>query len=116
MASKVHAVCRFVEETGKRAAIGRLEDMQGLLDGTAGTQIGVDHDHELVRLHQEEERDLFAMRKAQDQMSARERELSSKLRALGEREAQAEVSIEREWRREHFGHDLERPPAWRHHR
>ena len=116
MASKVQAVCRFVEETGKRGAIGRLEDMQGLLDGTAGTQIGVDHDHELVRLHQEEDRNLFAMRKAQDQLDARERELASKLRALGESGTRAVVSIEREWRREHFGHDLERPPAWRRHR
>ena len=113
MASKVEAVCRFVETTGKRAAIGRLEDLQRLLDGTAGTQIGMDHHHELLRLHQQEDRNLFAMRKVEDQMDARERELASKLRALGESEARAEVSIEREWRREHFGHDLERPPAWR---
>ncbi|MCU1421176.1 MAG: carbamate kinase, partial [Microbacteriaceae bacterium] len=39
MAPKVDAVCRFVEETGKRAAIGRLADLTGLLEGTAGTQI-----------------------------------------------------------------------------
>ncbi len=116
LTSKVEAVCRFVEETGKRGAIGRLDDLQRLLDGTAGTQIGMDHDVELTRLHQEEDRNLFAMRKAQDQLDAQERELASKLRALGESETRAVASIEREWRREHFGHDLERPPAWRQHR
>jgi carbamate kinase len=39
MGPKVEAVCRFVEATGKRAAIGRLEDLPGLIDATAGTQI-----------------------------------------------------------------------------
>lgn len=42
MGPKVEAVCRFVEATGKRAAIGRLEDLPGLVDGTAGTQIRAD--------------------------------------------------------------------------
>ena len=40
MGPKVEAVCRFVERSGKRAAIGRLEDLAGLVDGSAGTQIG----------------------------------------------------------------------------
>jgi carbamate kinase len=113
MAPKVEAVCRFVEATGKRAAIGRLEDMPGLIDGTAGTQIGGDHDHELARLHEVENANLFEMHKIEDRMGERERELASKLRALGEGEARAEVSIERAWRREHFGLDPERAPAWR---
>lgn len=39
MGPKVEAVCRFVEATGGRAAIGRLEDLPGLIDGTAGTQV-----------------------------------------------------------------------------
>lgn len=39
MGPKVDAVCRFVEATGGRAAIGSLDQMAGLLDGTAGTQI-----------------------------------------------------------------------------
>ena len=39
MGPKVEAVCRFVEATGKRAAIGRLEDIAGLIDGSAGTQV-----------------------------------------------------------------------------
>ena len=42
MGPKVEAVCRFVEATGRRAAIGRLEDLASLIDGTAGTQIGAD--------------------------------------------------------------------------
>jgi carbamate kinase len=39
MGPKVEASCRMVEQTGGRAAIGALEDLDGLLDGTAGTQI-----------------------------------------------------------------------------
>jgi carbamate kinase len=39
MGPKVEAVCRFVEQTGKRAAIGQLEALPELLAGTAGTQI-----------------------------------------------------------------------------
>ena len=37
MGPKVAAACRFVEATGGMAAIGRLEDVAALLDGTAGT-------------------------------------------------------------------------------
>jgi carbamate kinase len=37
MGSKVEAACRFAEVTGGMAAIGRLEDVAGLLAGTAGT-------------------------------------------------------------------------------
>ena len=42
MGPKVEAVCRFVEQTGNRAAIGQLEQLSGLIDGTAGTQIRAD--------------------------------------------------------------------------
>ena len=42
MGPKVEAVCRFVEQTGNRAAIGRLEELSGLIDGTAGAQIRAD--------------------------------------------------------------------------
>ncbi|GAB2906910.1 carbamate kinase [Nonomuraea fastidiosa] len=37
MGPKVEAVCRFVETTGDMAAIGRLDQAQRILDGTAGT-------------------------------------------------------------------------------
>ena len=39
MGPKVEAVCRFVEATGGRAAIGQLSELAELTDGTAGTQI-----------------------------------------------------------------------------
>jgi carbamate kinase len=40
MGPKVEAACSFVEETGKRAAIGALEDLERMVAGAAGTQIG----------------------------------------------------------------------------
>ena len=39
MGPKIDAVCRFVEATGKLAAIGQLSDAQALLTGDAGTVI-----------------------------------------------------------------------------
>ncbi len=39
MGPKVEAVCRFVERGGARAAIGSLDDIEGLVAGTAGTQV-----------------------------------------------------------------------------
>lgn len=37
MGPKVEAVCRFVETTGDMAAIGRLDEAERILDGSAGT-------------------------------------------------------------------------------
>ena len=37
MGPKVEAVCRFVELTGDMAAIGRLEDAIGIIEGESGT-------------------------------------------------------------------------------
>jgi carbamate kinase len=42
MGPKVEAVCRFVEQTGNRAAIGQLDGLPELIGGTAGTQIRAD--------------------------------------------------------------------------
>ncbi len=39
MGPKVEAVCRFVERTGARAAIGSLNEIEDLLSGRAGTQV-----------------------------------------------------------------------------
>jgi carbamate kinase len=39
MGPKVEAACRFVEETGGRAAIGALTQIQQIVDGEAGTQV-----------------------------------------------------------------------------
>ena len=42
MGPKIEAVCRFVEATGKPAAIGRLADAEALLAQQTGTIIAVD--------------------------------------------------------------------------
>ena len=39
MGPKVDAACRFVEATGRKAMIGRLEDVAELLGGTRGTTV-----------------------------------------------------------------------------
>jgi carbamate kinase len=39
MGPKAMAAMRFVERTGKRAAIGALDEIEGIVDGTAGTQV-----------------------------------------------------------------------------
>ena len=39
MGPKVEAACEFVLATGKRAVIGSLDQIEALLDGTAGTQV-----------------------------------------------------------------------------
>lgn len=39
MGPKVQAACRFVERTGRRAAIGRLDDCVDLVGGTKGTTV-----------------------------------------------------------------------------
>jgi len=42
MGPKVEAACRFVEATGKRAAIGSLEDAVAIVDGRVGTSVTPD--------------------------------------------------------------------------
>ncbi|MDO4412356.1 carbamate kinase [Cutibacterium sp.] len=42
MGPKVRAACNFALATGKRAVIGSLEDIRGLVDGTRGTAIVAD--------------------------------------------------------------------------
>ena len=39
MGPKAAAAMRFVENTGMRAAIGALDEIEGIVDGTAGTQV-----------------------------------------------------------------------------
>ena len=39
MGPKVEAAIRFVELTGRRAAIGALQDIEGIVEGTAGTNV-----------------------------------------------------------------------------
>jgi carbamate kinase len=42
MGPKVRAACTFVEQTGKVAAIGSIEDTQALVRGEAGTRVALD--------------------------------------------------------------------------
>ncbi len=42
MGPKVEAAARFVEATGKRAAIGALQDIEAIVAGTAGTNVVAD--------------------------------------------------------------------------
>ncbi len=42
MGPKVEAALRFVERTGKRAAIGALNEIEAIVDGKAGTQVTTD--------------------------------------------------------------------------
>ncbi len=39
MGPKVEAAAEFVERTGRRAAIGSLDEIEGLVAGTAGTNV-----------------------------------------------------------------------------
>jgi carbamate kinase len=39
MGPKVAAAMQFAEKTGKRAAIGALQDIEGIVDGTKGTNV-----------------------------------------------------------------------------
>jgi carbamate kinase len=39
MGPKVDAACRFVERTGRRAAIGSLAELEDVVRGSAGTQV-----------------------------------------------------------------------------
>jgi carbamate kinase len=48
MAPKVEAACRFVETTGRRAAIGSLREAAALLRGDAGTTVVPDGGAPLV--------------------------------------------------------------------
>jgi carbamate kinase len=39
MGPKVEAACRFVEATGQRAMIGRIEDAPAMIEGSRGTTV-----------------------------------------------------------------------------
>jgi carbamate kinase len=45
MGPKVRAACAFVERTGRRAAIGSIENTEALVRGEAGTRIALDPAH-----------------------------------------------------------------------
>ena len=49
MGPKVEAAMRFVEATGKRAAIGALEDIEQIVEGSAGTTVVPERTREAAR-------------------------------------------------------------------
>jgi len=65
--------------------------------------------------HYEEIRSEFAIRNRLNAMAAEEREMERAMKAFEEDADQAKRYIEAEWRREHWGHEPERPPAWASH-
>ena len=73
----------------------------------------MDDQDNLARLRDEENRDELAIRRAERRMAAEEREMEREMDDLEAAEGHAEQEIEKEWRREHWGHEPERRPAWR---
>jgi hypothetical protein len=63
----------------------------------------------------EEIRARFAIRRRLSAMAAEEREMERAMRAFEEDADQAKRYIKAEWRREHWGHEPERLPAWADH-
>ena len=68
-----------------------------------------------ARLHIEEIRARYAIRRRLTAMEAEEREMERVMRAFEEDADQAKRFIKAEWRREHWGHEPERRPAWEPH-
>jgi hypothetical protein len=68
---------------------------------------------EPAHLRDEQNRAEFAIRREEAQLATGERELEHEMKDFEHAEEQAKQEIEGEWRREHDGHDPERPPAWR---
>ncbi len=71
---------------------------------------GAHHDH----LRDEANREEFAIRRLEDVMAAEERELEHEMHLFEEDEDATKRSIAAEWRKEHWGHEPERPPPWDH--
>jgi hypothetical protein len=72
----------------------------------------MDDPSERDRLRAEEIADELAIRKAQRRLAREEREMERTLDELEHAEANTERGAEQEWRREHWGHEPERPPEW----
>jgi hypothetical protein len=62
--------------------------------------------------HDAENREAYAARRLEEAMLAEEREMEAEMRSFEEDEAQTKRRIAEEWRKEHWGHDPERPPDW----
>jgi hypothetical protein len=69
--------------------------------------------HELARLHDQEDRERFAIRREERRLETEVRALEHGLDELRAGVDRAEHTIEDEWRKEHWGRDPDRAPAWR---
>jgi hypothetical protein len=67
----------------------------------------------LARLRDDEDRALFAIRRRERRLAAEHALLERRLRDFEERLHRTELGLEAQWRRQHWGRDPERPPAWR---
>ncbi len=67
----------------------------------------------LARLRAEEMRAESALREAERRLSREEERMEGEIRQLENSEKDVKREIEQEWRREHWGHEPERPPAWK---
>jgi proline iminopeptidase len=67
------------------------------------------HENLVDREHHE----LYAIRRAERRMAREATEMEHELAGLRKSERRVEQSIEEEWRREHWGHEVEPPPRWR---
>ena len=65
-----------------------------------------------ARLHDQEIDGQLAIRRRLGAMAAEEREMEREMKAFEEDADQAKRYIKDEWRKEHWGHDPERRPAW----
>jgi hypothetical protein len=70
-----------------------------------------ERDHH-AQLRAEEIRQELAMGEEQRRMAREQREMEREIEAFDDAEQGAERQIAQEWRREHWGHEPERPPAW----
>jgi hypothetical protein len=68
----------------------------------------------LAHLRDLEHRSEFAVRRGEEEMEELERALERRLKEFERDEQEIKRRIRAEWRREHHGHDPERPPDWDH--
>ena len=68
---------------------------------------------EEARLRAQGHREEFAIRREEQAMAQEERRLAHELQKLSEDEGRTELEIEAEIRTEHWGHEPERPLAWK---
>jgi hypothetical protein len=67
----------------------------------------------LARLRDDEDRALFAIRRRERRLAAEHALLERRLEDFEGRLQRTERGLEAQWRRQHWGREPERPPAWR---